>query len=135
MGTYFEVVDNTIVNVVDCDAEFAEANGLIDIPESAFPSGGRGRGAVLVEGVWRDMPKADKEVQVRQFRQNTLEHMIDPVVSNPLRWAALSVAQQNEVKRIRQALLDMPTQPDWPWCLFPVWDQNVTPMDQEDNGD
>lgn len=125
MATYFKVENDTIVNVVECDAAFATANGLIQIAESEFPSGAMGAGAVKVGTKWRDMPTADKEKQVREIRQNTLEHMIDPVVNNPLRWADLTTAQQDEIKRIRQALLDMPDHADWPWCPFPVWDQDV----------
>lgn len=129
MAIYFEVQDDTIVNVVECDAEFAAENGLVEIAESEFPTGAMGRGAVRVDGVWRDKTREEKEVEVRQIRQKTLEVMIDPIVSNPIRWAELSTAQQNELKRIRTALLNMPSQAGWPWCDFPVWDQSVPALE------
>lgn len=56
----------------------------------------------------------------RQLRDDTLRYQVDPIVSNPLRWAAMSEAEQLAWSTYRQALLDItsqsgfPSQVNWP---------------------
>ena len=56
--------------------------------------------------------------QVRAQRDNLLVG-VDVIVSNPLRWAALSSDKQNEWTVYRQALLDVPQQSGFPSTV--VW--------------
>jgi hypothetical protein len=71
---------------------------------------------------------------VRNGRDNLLATEVDPIVSNPLRWADLTAEQQNEWATYRRALLDITTtypNPSFVWnesekrhvltnCTFPV---------------
>lgn len=45
---------------------------------------------------------------LRQERDIALSNNVDPIVSNPLRWAALSSEKQQEYATYRQSLLDLP---------------------------
>ena len=51
---------------------------------------------------------------IRDQRDLKLTSEVDPVVSNPLRWADLSSEEQTEVAAYRTALLDVPQQPGFP---------------------
>lgn len=57
---------------------------------------------------------------LRQERDVILSENVDPIVSNPLRWAALSSEKQQEYASYRQSLLDLPANttdprnPTWP---------------------
>lgn len=73
----------------------------------------------------------------RARRDDMLRYQVDPVVTNPLRWAALSEAEQQEVSAYRQALLDVTNQAGFPqninWATRPSvlpaikveWDENI----------
>lgn len=50
----------------------------------------------------------------RSHRDFLLTTEVDPIVTNPLRWDALSTDKQNEWKTYRQALLDVPAQSGFP---------------------
>ena len=52
--------------------------------------------------------------QVRYERDLKLTTEVDPVVSNPLRWADLSSQEQADVSAYRLALLDVPSQSGFP---------------------
>lgn len=57
---------------------------------------------------------------IRLKRAGILSSLVDPVVSNPMRWDVLTSTQQNEVTSYRTALLDItdqdtfPTSVTWP---------------------
>lgn len=51
---------------------------------------------------------------VRGKRDMKLENEVDPIVSNPLRWADLSTEKQNEWAKYRTDLLNVPQQSDFP---------------------
>ena len=51
---------------------------------------------------------------VRGQRDGILATVVDPIVSNPLRWAEMSEAQQAEWSAYRTALLDITTQAGFP---------------------
>ena len=51
---------------------------------------------------------------VRAGRDNILATVVDPIVSNPLRWAEMSEAQQAEWSSYRTALLNITTQAGFP---------------------
>ena len=51
---------------------------------------------------------------IRAERDRRLVSEVDPVVSNPLRWADLSSQEQADVSAYRLALLDVPSQSGFP---------------------
>lgn len=56
---------------------------------------------------------------VRATRDRRLNAQVDPIVSNPLRWASMSAEKQGEWTAYRQALLDVPQQAGFPHNV--VW--------------
>lgn len=50
----------------------------------------------------------DALAQIRSMRNARLSSEVDPIVSNPLRWNAMTEAKQQEWADYRQALLDLP---------------------------
>jgi hypothetical protein len=58
-----------------------------------------------------DEQKADN---IRMFRNELLVREVDPVVTNPLRWAELSSAVQQQWTDYRTALLNVPQQSGFP---------------------
>ena len=57
---------------------------------------------------------ADAAAEVRAERAYKLETEVDPLVSNPLRWADLTTAKQTEWTTYRTALLNVPQQAGFP---------------------
>jgi len=51
---------------------------------------------------------------VRMERDNILSTVVDPIVSNPLRWADMTSEKQAEWASYRTALLDLPDQDGFP---------------------
>jgi hypothetical protein len=51
----------------------------------------------------------------RETRNYKLQNEVDPIVSNPLRWADLSPEQQQAYSNYRRALLDITEDPEFPW--------------------
>ena len=62
---------------------------------------------------------AQAAVDVRYTRDITLANEVDPLVTNPLRWADLSTAQQDAWTAYRRALLDITDQAGFPQNI--VW--------------
>lgn len=66
----------------------------------------------------------EKAEDMRATRGLLLQTKVDPVVTNPLRWADLTEAKQAEWAAYRQALLDVPQQTGFPndisWPEEPV---------------
>tara|TARA_R100000951_G_C2639182_1_gene180327 strand:- start:878 stop:1291 length:414 start_codon:yes stop_codon:yes gene_type:complete len=58
---------------------------------------------------------ADAAEQVRQERNGKLEEEVDPLVSNPLRWADLTAAEQAEWTQYRTDLLNITDQAGFPY--------------------
>lgn len=62
--------------------------------------------------------------QIRAQRDYILATQVDPVVTNPLRWADLSAGEQTAVADYRRALLDIPEQAGFPhsveWPAVPA---------------
>lgn len=56
-----------------------------------------------------DVTGEDAANQIRAMRDTILEAKVDPIVSNPLRWNAMTEAKQQEWTDYRQALLDLPS--------------------------
>ena len=61
-------------------------------------------------------PPTDAEVaaEVRMQRDSILVNEVDPIVSNPLRWADLTTEQQNAWSQYRTDLLNVPQQAGFP---------------------
>lgn len=57
--------------------------------------------------------------QAREKRDRLLRTVVDPIVSNPLRWADMTDAQRQAWADYRRALLDVPDQAGFP--LEIVW--------------
>jgi len=53
-------------------------------------------------------------IQIRHIRNIRLRNDVDPIVSNPLRWEALTAEQQEEWRTYRNALLDITDQDSFP---------------------
>ncbi len=51
---------------------------------------------------------------VRSTRDSLLATQVDPIVSNPLRWDAMTEQQKADVSAFRMALLDVPQQSGFP---------------------
>jgi hypothetical protein len=61
---------------------------------------------------------------VRRQRNDLLKEVVDTVVSNPLRWESLSVQAQENFRKYRQQLLDVPQQEGFPRnVVWPVLGQ------------
>lgn len=56
----------------------------------------------------------EKSAKKRDERNYLLETVIDPVVTNPLRWEELSKEEQNKYKEYRFYLLNIPQQEEFP---------------------
>lgn len=57
---------------------------------------------------------AETAAEVRFQRDQLLISIVDPVVTNPLRWGALNEEQQQSLATYRQELLDVPSQLGFP---------------------
>jgi agmatine/peptidylarginine deiminase len=57
---------------------------------------------------------AKAEATVRQLRDDTLAKEVDPIVSNPLRWAGMTTEEQNAWSAYRTALLNITDQAGFP---------------------
>jgi hypothetical protein len=68
---------------------------------------------------WENGRDARAASGVRYDRDNRLKSHVDPIVSNPLRWASMSSEKQGEWMTYRQALLDVPQQAGFPHNV--VW--------------
>ena len=51
---------------------------------------------------------------VRYLRDQKLKSEVDPIITNPLRWAELTTDQQNAWKQYRTDLLNITDQADFP---------------------
>ena len=67
---------------------------------------------------------AEAAMAVRATRDTTLTNVVDPIVSNPLRWADMTAEKQAEWAAYRRALLDISQQSGFPhdvvWPVAPT---------------
>jgi hypothetical protein len=61
---------------------------------------------------------------VRDIRNEKLKTEVDPIVSNFLRWNGLSPEKQKEYEDYRQHLLDITSDPNFPWFNLVVKEDN-----------
>lgn len=71
-------------------------------------------------------PKELCQEEVRAVRNKYLEKYVDPVVSNPLRWADMDEKEQQLYVDYRRYLLDYTEQSKW-------WEQNSLTFDEWKN--
>ena len=62
----------------------------------------------------QEQKDTEKAAEVRLQRDMLLDTEVDPIVSNALRWESLSSTKQNEWKKYRTDLLDVPQQSGFP---------------------
>ena len=80
---------------------------------------------VEVESYVEPTPPTQQELadiessRVRNYRNSLLKIRVDPIVSNPLRWAELSAEQQEAWASYRRSLLDITNQEGFPHNV--VW--------------
>lgn len=67
------------------------------------------------EYLLRQDPRAieSEKERVRSIRDSYLVEFVDPVVSNPLRWADMSEEEKQKYADYRHYLLDFTTQENW----------------------
>jgi hypothetical protein len=58
-------------------------------------------------------------MQVRNQRDNQLKFVVDPVVSNPLRWNELTEEKRQQIADYRNELLNVPQQEGFPFDVTP----------------
>lgn len=56
---------------------------------------------------------AQMQADIRAIRDSYLVEYVDKIVSNPLRWADMSIEDQNKIKDYRRYLLDFTTNEEW----------------------
>lgn len=107
-----EIKDGKVVNVLEIDpdnipdwcASWPNITGMVTIGWS-------------YDGVSFAEPEPDLKKlaeDVRKERDTILANVVDPLVSNPLRWADLTAEKQAEWAAYRRALLDVPQQEGFP---------------------
>lgn len=67
----------------------------------------------------QEVADADAAMVVRATRNTILTNTVDPLVSNPLRWADMTAEKQAEWAAYRRALLDISQQSGFPHDV--VW--------------
>lgn len=75
-----------------------------------------------VQGIYwigEERIKDAKKQMIRDIRNGLLEKEVDPVVSNPLRWADMSEEDQNDYLGYRLYLLNYTEKPMW-WEKEPL---------------
>jgi len=76
----------------------------------------------IIDGVTSQVDHRSTEQKAsdaRMYRDQLLQTEVDPVVTNPLRWAELSSTEQQAWADYRTALLDVPQQASFPEDI--VW--------------
>ena len=72
----------------------------------------------LIGSDFTPFSQADHDARVAVFERDTrdvkLRNEVDPIVTNPLRWAGLTEAKQNEWATYRTDLLNVPQQAGFP---------------------
>jgi hypothetical protein len=128
MNVYQTDIDGVFVGITTADQDPMDASNTL-IPagcvETAPPSITDEQLARWDGSAWavEDVPApeadpddepVDPAEQARAKRDNILATDVDPVVSNPLRWADLTSDKQAEWSQYRTDLLDVPQQAGFP---------------------
>ena len=74
----------------------------------------------------QEVADADAAMVVRATRDTLLANVVDPIVSNPLRWADMTAEKQAAWAAYRRALLDISQQSGFPHdVVWPVTPERV----------
>lgn len=79
--------------------------------------------AIIASGPAPYIPPSDEELaaEARAHRDRLLTTEVDPIVTNPLRWADMPEDEKAAYIAYRDRLLDVPEQPDFPrYINWPV---------------
>lgn len=105
---------------IDCEVEHPEFGWIpfTASPDDVEESGKGIHTAILAAGVDKVLPaippsNEELAAEARIEREDLLLEL-DQFISNPLRWEDLSPEQKDEARAYRQALLDVPEQPNFP---------------------
>lgn len=130
---------NRAQSVINCEVDFddlveefvpfsASATDMYEHTKDIFTRAIAGDFGQIAEYVPpADIIGTDAIQGIRAKRNNKLKSEIDPIVTNPLRWAALTTAQQNAFIDYRQALLDITT--SYPNPSY-VWNESTQEYDE-----
>ena len=77
----------------------------------------------LLQRIWDAKTDEEKSAEKREIRNCYLSMYVDPIVTNPLRWADLSAEEQEVYKNYRQYLLDITEAEDWPETNILTFDE------------
>ncbi len=115
---YAVIQNDVVVNVAVCDdPAFAAEQGWRPLPEGGA-IGWKVRDGVIA-GPTKEEIEAEMAASARRHRDHLLATEVDPIVTNPLRWTALTADQQAAWSAYRQALLEVPDQTGFPMEI--VW--------------
>lgn len=109
---YIELDENNVIEkTMWVDGEYTPGPEWIEVQSDA--TGWNGLEWDPIGGALVD-PDALLAAQVRSERDNILERVVDPIVTNPLRWVDLSEDKQAEWTQYRRDLLDITEQEGFP---------------------
>ena len=89
----------------------------VEVSEEVWQNAINSSHNTIIDGVTSqvDHRSAEQKAQsIRTMRDQLLISEVDPIVTNPLRWAELSSAVQQQWTDYRTALLDVPQQAGFP---------------------
>ena len=102
------VIDIRTVSNDRYDAEYL-AEGCLRVEESLTDAM-----SLLGKAYTPENGITESEVSIRNKRDSILVSEVDPIVTNPLRWAELTDAKQAEWTQYRTDLLNLPEQSGFP---------------------
>jgi hypothetical protein len=118
--------------IILCDVDFehldqiyvpfsADENDKYNHTKEIFAKAIAGEFGIIAEYEEPLPPTKEQLAQQARWQRDSLLQEVDRIVSNPLRWASFSQAQQTAWANYRQALLDVPQQDGFPNSVdFPV---------------
>ena len=109
----FRLIDGTE------DLEYFTAEGYTDRQEVEQDEYGNW----YVKGYLPIPTDDEKAEKVRAKRNLYLQIYVDPIVSNPLRWADMSEEEQQDIVNYRLYLLNIPEQPEFPDIEVKTFDE------------
>lgn len=98
------IIDNIVKYVYVKTSEWCNANGYMIVEKDGF---------YKVEKIPEPSIEEKSELK-REERDNLLKTLVDPIVTNPLRWEELDDAQKSKYRAYRLYLLDIPQQDGFP---------------------
>ena len=130
-ANYQKTSINLEVNFDELDEESVEFNAhpddIVSWGPELFNRAVAGEFGEIAEWVADpDLTGEEALERVRRIRDRLLQTEVDPLVTNFLRWEALTVEKQQEWKDYRQALLDLPSTQA---AAYQTWNVDVGGME------